>query len=219
MKIVNAMGDACPLPVVKTKKAIRELKGGDIVETLVDNEIAVQNLTKMANKNHYGVRSEKIDEGQYRVIITVDQAPSEHQLDEDDEKVYTNEPGTAAEEEDETAAAPRRKKTIVAISSERIGTGDDELGSVLMKSFIFALSQQDILPDTILFYNGGAKLPCRNRDIIKDLREMQSRGVAVMTCGTCLNHYGITEELKVGTVTNMYDIAEAMMEADTVIRP
>ena len=71
LKVVNAMGDACPIPVVKTKNAIKELSGAGMVETLVDNEIAVQNLTKMAQQKNYGVRSEKLGENQYRVIMTI----------------------------------------------------------------------------------------------------------------------------------------------------
>ena len=77
MKQVNAMGDACPLPVVKTKKAIAELNGGGTVEVLVDNEIAVQNLTKMANQKGYGVKSEKLGEAQFRVLMEVGEASAE----------------------------------------------------------------------------------------------------------------------------------------------
>ena len=77
LKVVNAMGDACPIPVVKTKNAIKELSGAGMIETLVDNEIAVQNLTKMAQQKNYGVRSEKLGENQYRVIMTIGESADE----------------------------------------------------------------------------------------------------------------------------------------------
>ncbi len=209
MKIIDAMGDVCPVPVVKTKKAIMELTEGDVVETLVDNEIAVQNLTRMAQQKHFPVKSEKISDGEYRVFITVDKAPDQGELDDIDESLYTP----------QGYVGPAGKNKVVAISSDTMGRGDDKLGAVLIKSFIYALSQQDTLPSTILFYNGGAKLTCENEAVIEDLKNMQEQGVEIMTCGTCLNHYGLTEKLQVGTVTNMYDIVEKLMTADLVIKP
>lgn len=74
MILVNALGDACPIPVVKTKNAIKELGGSGVVETLVDNEIAVQNLTKMANQKGYGVKSEKLAPNQFKVTMSIEGA-------------------------------------------------------------------------------------------------------------------------------------------------
>ena len=90
---------------------------------------------------------------------------------------------------------------------------------ILMKSFLYALTQQDELPDTILCYNGGAKLTCEGSESLEDLKDLAARGVEILTCGTCLNFYGITEKLQVGSVTNMYDIVERMSSADRVIKP
>jgi selenium metabolism protein YedF len=207
MITVNAMGDACPIPVVKTKNAIKELKAAGQVETLVDNEIAVQNLTKMANQKGYGVKSEKLGENEYRVEMTI----SEAQLAG----------AETAEAPEETACIPdaRKKNTVVVISTSHMGIGDDTLGATLMKGFIYALSQQDTLPKTILFYNGGAKLTCEDAPTIEDLKSMEAQGVEIMTCGTCLNHYGLTDKLQVGTVTNMYVIAEKMTQADLIVKP
>lgn len=210
LKVVNAMGDACPIPVVKTKNAIKELIGAGMVETLVDNEIAVQNLTKMAQQKNYGVRSEKLGENQYRVIMTIGES--------------ANEAGAEAVEEEKTAEETcmpdgRKGNKVVVISSSYMGTGDDELGAVLMKGFIYALSQQDELPKTILFYNSGAKLACEMSPTLEDLMSLEANGVEILTCGTCLNHYGLTEKLKVGGVTNMYVITEKMMQADLIVKP
>ena len=205
MITVNAMGDACPIPVVKTKNAIRELNGAGVVETLVDNEITVQNLTKMANQKGYGVHSEKLAEGRFRVTMTVGEAD---QL-----------PDTEEEETCLVTPAGREKNTVVVIASSKMGAGSDELGAILMKGFIFALSQQDELPKTILFYNGGARLTCEESPSLEDLRSMEAQGVEIFTCGTCLNHYGLTDKLKVGEVTNMYSIAEKMTGADLLVKP
>ena len=88
-----------------------------------------------------------------------------------------------------------------------------------MKSFLYALTQQDELPDQILFYNGGAFLTCEGSESLEDLKSLEAQGVEIRTCGTCLNFYGLTEKLQVGDVTNMYDIAERMSKADRIIKP
>lgn len=200
---VNALGDACPIPVVKTKNAIKQMPGGGQVCVLVDNEIAVQNLTKMANQKGYGVKSEKLEEHKYQVIMTVGNGISEQ----------------------EEAALPEvcipdgRKNKVVVIASDKMGNGDDVLGALLMKGFIFALTQQDELPKTILLYNGGARLTCEDSPALEDFKSLEAQGVEILTCGTCLNHYGLSEKLKVGSVTNMYVIAEKMLRAGLIVRP
>ena len=149
MITVNAMGDNCPIPVIKTKKAMDALTGPETIEVLVDNEIAVQNVT----------------------------------------------------------------------SSDRMGTGNDELGKVLIKGFIFAVTQLDKLPKTMLFYNGGATLTTEGSDSLEDLKSLEAQGVEIMTCGTCLDYYGLKDKLAVGSVTNMYSIVETQAKATKIIKP
>lgn len=202
---VNAIGDACPIPVVKTKNAIRELAGPGIVETLVDNEIAVQNLTKMANQKGYGVKSKKLGENQYKVAMTIGE-------------------GAEIPEENEAEAClvqpgPRKKKIVAVISSSEMGGGSEELGKALMKGFIYALGQQDVLPGTILFYNSGAAMSCEGSPALEDLKSMEAQGVEILTCGTCLDFYHLKEKLQVGEVTNMYVIVEKMTGADLIVKP
>ena len=201
---VNAMGDTCPIPVVKTKKAIRQLGAdGGVVETLIDNDIAVQNLTKMANQKGYGVESEKLGENAYRVTMTVGAGAD-----------------LPAESEETVCMVPAgQKNTVVVVAADHMGEGEGELGKNLLKAFLYALSQQESLPKTILFYNGGASLTCRGSLSLEDLKSMAERGVELLTCGTCLNFYGLTEKLAVGGVTNMYDIVEKQMAADLIVRP
>ena len=201
---VNAMGDTCPIPVVKTKDAIRQLGAdGGVVETLVDNEIAVQNLTKMANQKGYGVKSEKLGENAYRVTMTVGAGG-----------------GVGGGGGGGVCAVPAGQKNIVVVvAADHMGEGQGELGKNLLKAFLYALSQQERLPKTILFYNGGASLTCQGSLSLEDLQSMAERGVEILTCGTCLNFYGLTEKLAVGGVTNMYDIVEKQMAADLIVRP
>ena len=202
---VNAIGDACPIPVVKTLNAIKELKGADIIETLVDNETAVQNLIRMADKKGCAVKSEKISDKEFKVIIEVGEAALAAPVDT--ENVVCELPKSG------------KKNTVVVISSKAMGHGGDELGTALMKGFIFALSQQEQLPTTILFYNGGANIPVEGSVSLEDLKNMEAQGVEILTCGTCLNFYGLTEKLAVGEVTNMYTIVEKMTGADLIVKP
>lgn len=208
---VNAMGDTCPIPVVKTKNAIKELNGQGQVEILVDNEIAVQNLTKMANQKGYEVRSERLEDHKFKVVMTIEGEASDNQ-------------GTVTVEGDslveETVCIPdARKNTVVVISTDKMGEGSEELGATLMKGFIYALAQQDELPSAILFYNGGAKLTSQDSPTLEDLKSLEAEGVEILTCGACLDYYGLTDKLQVGSVTNMYSIVEKMTQAGLIVKP
>ena len=202
---VNAMGDACPIPVVKTKKAISAMKTSDILVTLVDNEIAVQNLTKLGKSMGYPVTSEKLGEKEYKVQMEVT-IETEDSKEEKAEEVLTCIPDS-------------RNNTVVVISSPRMGEGNDELGTVLMKGFLYALTQLDELPKTILFYNGGATLTCEGSASLEDLKSLEAQGVEILTCGTCLNYYEMSDKLRVGEITNMYTIAEKMTGAGKLVKP
>lgn len=201
---INAIGDACPIPVVKTMNAMKTLTGPGVIETTVDNETAVQNLTRFAGSKNCAVTSVQLGKHEYKVTITVGEGEAA---------------APAAEEAAVPADAGRRKNMVVAIASNAMGTGDDKLGTALMKGFIYALGQQETLPTTILFYNGGASLSCEGSPALEDLKEMAAQGVEIFTCGTCLDFYGIKDKLAVGEVTNMYSIVEKMTGADLLVRP
>ena len=202
---VNAIGDACPIPVVKTKNAIRELGGSGAVEVSVDNEIAVQNLLKMAKQKEYEAEFEKKSNTEYIVTINVNGG------EVSDAKPVTK----ATVKSDEI----KLKETIVVIDSDKMGDGDEEFSKTLLKGFIYALSSQDIPPAKILFYNTGLRLTTEGSASIEDLKVLEKAGAKIYSCGACLNNYGLTEKLSVGEVTNMYDIVSYLMEADLVIRP
>ncbi len=201
MITVNAMGDNCPIPVIKTKKAMQGLKGPDMIEVLVDNEIAVQNVSKMAASGGGKVTSEKLGEKEYKVTIETEGLQA------------------VPETEEVQCETDRKDDSVVVISSDRMGNGNDDLGKVLVKGFLFAVTQLENLPKTMLFYNGGAVLTCEGSDSLEDLKSLEAQGVEILTCGTCLDYYGLKEKLSVGAVTNMYSIVEAMAGAGKIIKP
>lgn len=202
MITVDARGDQCPIPVIKTKKAIQALTGAETVQVLVDNEIAVQNVTRLGNSVGGNVTSSKKAENEYEILIEVKEG---------------------AADQAEAAAAEcivdKRGDAIVVVNSATMGIGNDDLGKVLIKGFLYAVSQLDVLPKKILFYNGGVTLAVEGSASLEDLKNMEAQGVEIMSCGTCLDYYGVKEKLAVGTVTNMYAIVEAMNEAGKIIRP
>lgn len=215
MITVNAMGDICPIPVVKTKKALGELNGPGEIEVLVDNETAVKNVTKMARSSGAEAESEQLGDKQYRVLITVGEDAAEKLKSAKSPAVQPQ-----GQTQQEAAAGCRTcVGTVVAVGSDRMGEGSEELGHILIKSFIFALTQLDDLPDKILFYNGGAKLTVEGSESLEDLKTLEEQGVEIMTCGTCLDYYGIKDKLAIGGVTNMYSIVETLQNAMSVIRP
>lgn len=206
---IDARGEACPIPVVRTLKALGALAGPGAVETIVDNEIAVQNLTRMGEGKGCSVSSERTGEREWRVTVTANEAVAVPAGEP--ESVTCDVAGAP------TPAAPRN--VVVAITSECMGTGDDVLGRKLMGSFIYSLTQLDELPACVVLYNGGAHLSCEGSPALDDLRGLAESGVEVLTCGTCLDHYGIADTLAVGEVTNMYVIAQRLTGASLVVRP
>lgn len=205
--LVDARGKACPLPVIETRNALRE--HGAPVVTLVDNDIARQNVEKMARQMGLNAATQQ-EEGNWRITLT---AAAEQGFDPDSQEVAD------LMENIPPCTVPAQGPTVVVLSADVMGTGDDTLGRALMKGFVYALTQLDEAPDTVLLYNGGAKLSVEGAETVADLQTLAEAGAEILTCGTCLNHYGLTEKLAVGSVTNMYVIAETLAKAGKVIRP
>ena len=160
----------------------------------------MQNVTKMASGPGGKVTSEKLGDAEFKVTIEMEGA-------------------SAADEAEAVCVPDARDNTVVVVSSDRMGSGNDELGKVLIKGFILAVTQLDTLPKTMLFYNGGATLTTEDSDSLEDLKSLEAQGVEIMTCGTCLDYYGLKDKLAVGTVTNMYSIVETMAKAGRIVRP
>lgn len=204
MERIDARGQACPLPVVRAKKALAAM-GEGVLEVLVDNETAVHNLEALGKALKVEASGEERGASTFAVTFAKGAASV-----------------SAATAQDAACPAVQATPTggvVAVIPSEFMGSGDDELGAVLMKGFVFALTQLDELPETVLMYNGGVKLACAGSSSLDDLRALAEAGVEVMSCGTCLNHYGLAEQLEVGEATNMYVIVEKQANARGIIRP
>ena len=223
---LDKRGCPCPIPVVEAKKALESAEAGTWVEVLVDNAIAVQNLRKLAS--HKGLKAEDEKRSQQEYAVRIQAAGKALSSEGSAENLAA---GKRAGDEDlpelescQVTAEPADEKstiekgTILAVGSDQMGQGDEKLGHMLMKSFIYAVTKQDFLPETILFFNGGARISCEGSESLEYLRELENAGCQILTCGTCLDFYGLKEKLAVGQVTNMYEIVEQMMGAKKTIR-
>ena len=188
---VNAIGEVCPKPVIMTKKALKEIESG-VVEVSVDNITSKENVEKMAKE--MGHTFETKEEGNV-FVITITKAGEKQEKSSEEENI------------------------VISIGSDKMGEGEDELGKILIKGFIYALTEAETLPKTVLLYNKGVLLASTFEDTVKDLKVLEERGVEILSCGTCANFYHVQDQIKVGTLTNMYTILERQMKATKVIKP
>jgi len=194
---IDAIGDACPLPVIKAKKALKE---NSEITIRVDNEIATQNLTKMAVQLGMKAKVEQEAAQDFQVQISSEGSPLEGSLL--DSKIHS--------------FSMQENPYIVIIDAKTMGRGDDELGYALMKAFIYSLTEQDTLPAHIIFYNGGAQLTAAESEVLDDLKALEEVNVEILTCGACLDYFGLTNHLAIGEVTNMYAIVTLMTQFHVV---
>lgn len=197
-KVIDAQGLTCPLPVIETKKALKEMSQGQL-EVVVDNIIALQNLEKMAKQTGLNYQTETVHARKHLILITVGEK--------------------AAEVSRPSVSTPLINNKVVVLSSEFMGEGDLVLGQVLMKGFIYALGELEELPAKVLLYNSGVKLAIHGSDSLGDLQKLTQHGVEVLSCGTCLDFYQLQGKLGVGNVTNMYEIVQSIVGATQVIKP
>jgi selenium metabolism protein YedF len=192
--IVDARGMACPQPVIKTRSA---LKASDAVIAIVDDDISRQNVTRMAEKAGYRVQTEHRADGIYLDI---------------------RKPGAAAQPAGAPAVSgPASGPMVLTVPSEFMGRGDEALGQILVRGFFHTLGEVQPLPDTIIFLNSGVKLVVTGSPVLDDLRALSDQGIALLACGTCLGHYGLKEQIAVGEISNMYTIAETLLNAGKVV--
>jgi selenium metabolism protein YedF len=191
MEIINVLGKPCPIPVIEAKKALRKSAPGEKIQILVDNDVSRQNLEKMAGGMGSPFACEKQGDGNILITITAAQAQAQ--------------------------AAGGGGNLVVAISKNTMGAGNDELGAILIKAFIYSLTELDTPPETLLFFNSGVKLCVEGSSSIADLKKLEEKGAIISSCGTCLDFYRLKEKLAVGNVTNMYAIASAMGDAGRLV--
>ncbi len=196
MKDLDMMGQPCPIPVIQARKAL--LAGEEMVTVTVDNQVAVQNLEKMAQAEGYSFAWKQEEKGRFAVTL---QGGGERR-----------EPG-AAPKDDSVYCEPLEDNTApltLMITRERLGDGAEELGTMLMKGFVFSLTELERPPKAVIFLNGGARLTTEGAATVPDLRTLEEKGTRVCTCGTCANFFGIKEKLAVGEIVNMMQIVQMM---------
>jgi len=200
MQIIDVWGKPCPIPVIETKKAMAEAGTVEIL-VKVDNSIAVQNLEKMAIGTGYEFSYFEHPGGHYDVTIKRSMNGKE--------AVYLF-PGEEQQE------PPPTSDLTVVISRNTMGGGDEELGRILIKGFIYALSELPEIPEFVIFLNSGAYLTSEGSNAADDLKMLEVNGCMVLTCGTCIDFYGLPAPA-VGEIADMYGIAEKMVSAKKLI--
>lgn len=197
METLDALGMACPIPVIKAKKIIAQMAAqGGTLAVLVDNKPACENLAKMAHGYQCAHTASQEGEGRYCVKIEVPPGLSI--------------PQSGAAQADAPAPQENAYGPTVAIGRNTMGHGSDELGAILIKGFIFSLTQLPKPPKFVLFFNAGVLLTLEGCNTIDDLRELEKLGTKILVCGTCADFYQVKEQVCVGEITNMYGIAEQM---------
>ena len=195
-KNLDCRGLQCPQPVIRCREAIRDATPDKMI-VVVDNLAAVENVNRFLGSNGYEASTEKIGDSQWKIMASrkADQprAQQVHQEDED--------------------------KTLILITSETLGRGDDELGARLMATFLGSLPELGQSLWRIILLNGGVKLAALPGPCLENLKSLAASGTGILVCGTCLMHYGLMEQKKVGETTNMMDVMTSISMASKVVRP
>ncbi len=196
MEKIDCRGMTCPAPVLRARKTIEE-KHPSALEVTVDNKAARENVSRFLSSQGYSVSASE-EEGNSKIVGTrCDEASA---------------PGC------ETDRSPVPvSKTVILISSNRMGHGDEELGAGLMVSFLKTISEMGGELWRLILVNSGVKLAVEDSEVLPVLREYEREGLQILVCGTCLNHFQLLEKKQVGQTTNMLDIVTALQLADKVI--
>jgi selenium metabolism protein YedF len=206
MKTIDLRQLACPGPVLKLRELLDD--GQASVRLQVADDLARSNVSRFAASRGAGVVVEEAEDGSFVLTVT---AAAGSPTPTTDERPLAD-----------CDAAPTPAgtgPTVVQVSAATMGTGDDELGCLLLRSFIKTQAQLDTPPDGLVFYNGGVRLCCDGSVLIDDLRDLERAGIEILACGTCLNFYGLADHLAVGRVSDMLEIATRLATAGHVVRP
>lgn len=192
-KVVDARGLTCPLPVVRTRAALKE---NDTVVTIVDNEVARRNVETMAANRGYTVAVEE-REGDFHLTIARKE--------------------TAPSPEVEETAGRAGGRLVLVLPSDSMGRGDEKLGQLLIRTFLQTLGQAESIPSTIVCFNAGVKLTAAGAPTVEPLQALVDAGAELLVCGTCLDYYELKEKVAVGEVSNMLAIVETLTTGDRVL--
>jgi selenium metabolism protein YedF len=204
MKIVDAKGFSCPQPLIMTKQAIKEKAPEEALLVIVNNETSMKNVKRFLEDHQMVVRvTEK--SGVFELHVGETTSIPESTIETDYCTI------------DSDSARP--KQIVIVIQNNKMGSGADELGDILIKAFINTLPEVSLPSARIIFLNAGIHLACEGSAVLNSLQKLEAKGVKILCCGTCLDYYHKIEKLKVGTVSNMYEILELLIQADKVIYP
>jgi selenium metabolism protein YedF len=204
MRIVDTKGQLCPAPLIAAKRALKETIVGESFIVLTDNKTSFDNLSRFLkdNKTEFKVNE---SEGVWNLTVT---------------KISANATQTKTEDYCTPEISHFEKGNyVVAITSDKMGEGDEELGRLLIINFIKALKDLDKLPDHMVFYNKGVTLAVKDSPAIDHIKDLEKMGVEIHLCATCVNHYKIESIVDAGTLSNMYAIAQLMASSGNVVRP
>ena len=207
MIVIDALGKPCPIPVIETKKVLKE-NPNITVTVIVDNFAAVENLKKMALG--YGCVFSHAERSKENYEVTIDSSGANSVLAESGSE-------TPSTNHSQHVKTNNSGETAVVIGRNTMGTGTEELGKILIKGFIYSLSELETPPNYLIFFNSGAFLTSRDSNTIDDLKKLEAKGTKIQTCGTCINFYELGEKLAVGEIVNMYDITGVLVSAGKVI--
>ena len=203
--VIDARGLGCPQPVIMAKKAIEE---NEQVTVLVDNETAVENIRRMADKMACAFSVVKKEDGIWEIALARTNAAIQSPQAVPDGGMSCD-----------ALSGRETGPLVVVLSDDHMGRGDDVLGDILIRSFVHTLLQLKPLPDTIICYNAGVKLAVRGSAALDDLQQIERAGVDILVCGTCANYFVLGDQIAAGRISNMYDIAETMAGAGRLVRP
>ena len=203
MKQIDARGHLCPTPLVMAKKGLDEMEGGEDVEIMIDNETSFNNL--MSFLKDFGANPTSKSIGGSFVI--------------NGKKPLIEKKNVDVETYCENPKSISPKKYVVVAKSDKMGEGSDELGAILMRGFINSLGEADGKPTHIVLYNSGVNLIVDGNDTALSLKKLEDSGVTILVCGTCVDYFKIKEKMKVGMISNMYDITNVLAKTGHIVYP
>lgn len=196
MSVIDCRGLACPQPVMTTKQALDQLEEGKLM-VIVNNASSCHNVERFARSQGCWVEIKEVGEDFH---IHIQKA-------------------SGKDEEKDTRADQKAEKVIIYINSQFLGGGDEDLGAFLMKAFLKTLLDVETTPIRLILVNSGVQLAAEGSKVLETLQRLTEKGVEIVCCGTCIDFYELKNKMRIGAISNMYDIIQSMLEADRVIRP
>jgi selenium metabolism protein YedF len=106
---------------------------------------------------------------------------------------------------------------VIVLNGDEMGQGDEGLGRTLMRNFLAKLMAAEKKPQMMVLYNSAVKLAVGGSEVLESLHSLENLGVEIICCGTCVNHYGLADQIEAGRVTNMPEIVKVLTEAQSVV--